>query len=276
MRKFLRSHSLLSFFGLTFVLSWAIWVPMALDHYALLPVRLDPNFVLVVRLFGTFGPAAAAMLVSLALGGRPALKALLRQLGMWRVGYGWYLAAGVVFPALVFVTAGLYRLLPGATPLPVQPVSASGLAVVMIIMTLSVLGEEIGWRGFALPRLQRRWTALQSSLILGTIWTLWHLPFWIVLGELERYGAGYWLLGWAFILAGTTYVTWIMNNTGNSVAMAVLFHWSFNIVTSAFLPITTVVPAYGIFVALAWATALLVVALYGARRLARPAGLAQA
>lgn len=269
MTKLLRSHPLAYFFGLTFLLSWAIWLPMALDHYALLPVHLNPTFVLVGRMFGTFGPALAAIIVSRMTRGKPEVHALLGQMKKWRVGWGWFAASALVYPSLVFVVAGLYRLLPVTEPLPFQPVTAGNLIVTAIILTLTVLGEEIGWRGFALPHLQKRFPALQSSLILGTIHTIWHLPFWVVLGELERFGAGYWLMNWAFVLALSIYLTWVMNNTGNSVLMAFVLHWSYNLVTVGTLPISTVLPAYAILIVLVWAIALILVARFGAQRLAR-------
>lgn len=269
MRTTIRRYPLPFFFGLTFLLSWAIWVPMALDHYSLLPFKLDENFVLVVRLFGTLGPAAAASLVALIVGGRPAFKKLWSQIGLWRVNWTWYGAAAVVFPVLVFIATWMYNLLPGNESLLIQQVSPATLLVIMIIMTISVTGEEVGWRGFALPELQRRWTALKASLLLGTLHTLWHLPFWMILGELERYGWSYWLLSWAWILALTIYITWIMNNTGNSLLMVLLFHWSFNVITSAFLPITSVVPAYIVLIGIAWLLVFGILAHYGPKRFVR-------
>jgi uncharacterized protein len=268
--KFTRAHPTLAFFMLTFFLSWMIWVPLALDHFSLLPVRLNEGFVLIVRLFGTLGPAVSAILVSQIYGGRPAVVSLLRQLGKWRVRWTWYVAAGLVFPALVFVVAWIYNQITGSPPLPVQPVSVANLIVILVVMTISVLGEEIGWRGFALPRMQEQFSALKTSLILGTIHTVWHIPFWMILGELERYGWSYWLLSWAWILALTVYITWIMNNTGNSLLLAVLIHWSLNIVTAAYLPITTLVPAYLLLVVIGWSIALGLIGLYGSQRLARP------
>jgi membrane protease YdiL (CAAX protease family) len=265
----IRQHPLSVFFGLTFLLSWLIWVPMALDHYSLLPFKLDENFVLIVRLFGTLGPAIAASLVALTAGGRSAVKKLWSQIGLWRVNWTWYVAAVVVFPALVFVAAWINNLLPGSQPLLIQQASPATLLVIMIVMTISVTGEEIGWRGFALPEMQKRWTALKTSLLLGTIHTLWHLPFWITLGELERYGWSYWLLSWAWILALTIYMTWILNNTGNSLLLVLLFHFSVNVVNNAFLPITTVVPAYRLLIGIAWLLVLSILARYGPPLLVR-------
>lgn len=268
MIEFLRKHRLSFYFVLTFLLSWSIWVPLALDRYALLPTRLDPTVVLLGRLLGTLGPALSAILVTALTAGGPGVKRLVGQLGKWRVGWRWWVAAGVVFPALIFVAAGLYRLLPGAGPLPYQAVTAGNLVAIVIILAISVLGEEIGWRGFALPGMQERWAAVQTSLFLGTIHTLWHLPFWIVLGELETFGPGYWLLSWAFVLALSIYLTWLMNNTGNSLLMAVVLHGVYNLVSVGYLPLTTVVPAYLILSGLAWIIALVLIARFGARQLA--------
>jgi membrane protease YdiL (CAAX protease family) len=146
----------------------------------------------------------------------------------------------------------------------------------VIVMTISVMGEEIGWRGFALPQMQKQWTALKTSLVLGTIHTLWHLPFWIVLGELERFGWGYWILSWAWILAITIYITWFMNNTGNSLLMVILFHWTLNVVSVGYLPITTLIPAYITFIVIAWVIALGLFSLFGSKRLVRQSKAAMA
>jgi uncharacterized protein len=269
MLKKLQAHPLRSFFVLTFLLSWLIWVPMALDHFSLLPFKINEGLVMIGRLLGTLGPAVSAILVSSLIGGKRQVKALLGQIGRWRVRWTWYAAAGLVFPALIFIVARIYLFLPGAQPLPFQQVSPGSLLVTMIILTISVMGEEIGWRGFALPRMQENWTALKSSLVLGTIWTIWHLPFWVVLGELEQFGAGYWILSWAWITAGSIYITWLMNNTGNSLLMALLFHWSYNLVSVGYLPITTVIPAYIIFIIFAWAIVLGLLSIFGPQRLSK-------
>jgi membrane protease YdiL (CAAX protease family) len=109
----------------------------------------------------------------------------------------------------------------------------------------------------ALPLMVRRWPALTAGLLLGVLWTAWHLPFWIVLDELARFGWAYWLINLAFIMATSVYLTWVMTNTGHSVLLAVLAHWSFNVV-AAVLPLTSIVPAYLIFTGLAVVAAVLV------------------
>lgn len=269
MKSLLARHPSLSFCILAFVISWAIWVPLALDHLGVFRTRFPAALVLLGRQLGTLGPAVAATIIARIADGRGGARALWSQLGRWRVRWTWYAAALLVFPALLAVAALAYRLLPGAQPLPAVPFSAANLAVTVIILAISVVGEEVGWRGFALPRIQRSATALVASLLLGGIWTLWHLPFWVVLGELETFGWSYWLLSLAWITAGSVYLAWLMNNTGNSLPMALLFHGGYNVLSVAFLPLSSVVPAYGMLIALGWAVAIGLLAVYGPKTLRR-------
>lgn len=267
MLKALRARPLLAFFILAFVLSWAIWIPMALNYYGLFPIKMDAGFVLVFRLFGTLGPAVSAIIVSLLLGGRKSVGALLGQIGRWRVHWKWYVAAALVYPMLALIVAGITILIPGLQPIPLVEATVGSVILVMILLVISVLGEEIGWRGFALPMMQRRWTALNSSLILGTVWTIWHLPFWAILGEQDTFGLWYWLMSWAFITAGAVYITWFMNNTGNSLLMALLFHWCYNVLVVGFLPLSSSVPAYAIMIVFTAGVALLLVSPIGQKYL---------
>ena len=269
MTRLVRRHPAVSFFVLAFVLSWAIWVPLALDHLGVFASRVPGGFVTLGRLLGTLGPAVAASIVARVADGRGGAKALWGQLGRWRVRWAWYAAALLVFPALLVAAALVYRFLPGAGPLPTVEASAASLVVTVIVLGISAVGEEVGWRGFALPRLERTMTALGASLLLGAVWTSWHLPFWIALGELEQFGPTYWLLSWLWITAGSIYLTWLMNNTDNSLPMALLFHGGYNLLSVGFLPLSGLVPAYRVLVALGWAVAIGVLAAFGPKTLRR-------
>jgi len=264
-RSFARAHALPLFFGLAYIFSWLIWVPLALNQLGWVRLGLDEGLIQIVRLFGTLGPALAATVVAMWMGGARGVGALWGQLGRWRVRWVWYAAAMLVLPALLLAAAGLYRLLPGVEPLPPADTSVGNLALIMVIMAISVTGEEVGWRGMALPLMLGRWPALRAGLLMGVLWTAWHLPFWIVLDQLARFGWGYWLINLVFISSISVYLTWVMVNTGNNVLLAVLAHWTFNVVSAALL-VTSVVPAYVIFAGLAAAAAVVV----GARLQAKP------
>jgi uncharacterized protein len=165
---------------------------------------------------------------------------------LWRVGLGWYLFALVGFPML-FVLSLI--LLPGALAsfqglAPLAPLLLLFFSV--YVFFLGPLGEEPGWRGFALPRLQSLHGPLVGSLILGPLWALWHLPLfftpWNVLTTLNLV---------VFVLATTCLAiiyTWVFNNTKGSVLIAILLHWSFDLSAGILAPLfpAPIVQDYGL------------------------------
>ncbi|WP_171075174.1 CPBP family intramembrane glutamic endopeptidase [Nonomuraea basaltis] len=154
------------FFLLVFVVTWAIWVPRAIDPDG--PAG-------AIGAVWTYGPALAAVLAAALTGG---LGDLGRRLIRWRVGLVWY-AVALLGPVVVaLIVAGVNAVLGGEWALTWE--SPAGLLPLFVVLALTDgLGEETGWRGFALPRMLTRMSPLTASLILGLIWAAWHLPlFW--------------------------------------------------------------------------------------------------
>jgi uncharacterized protein len=233
----LARHPLVFFFLLTFVLSWGWgWLWQALQ----LPVPL-----IYVR---TAGPTIAAFVVLAIISGRPGVLSLLRSYVHWRVGVPWYLLTLIGVPVLMFLS---FVVVPGALADFVAPdwsfipLYVSGFAF-SVFLAGGPLLEEGGWRGFALPRLQRLHGPLVGTLILGVLWGLWHLPAYF--GPLSLTGPDATSLstGIAFVeyLIGVTgfsfVMTWVFNNTGGSVLMAILLHAAFDVagVFAALFPST--------------------------------------
>jgi len=211
---FVQQHRLLVFCVLAYALSWTM--------VALIRVSF------VFALLALFGPTVAAILVTLATDGRAGVGDLLRRLTMWRVGLVWYvLAIGV--PLLVAVAAQvLHALVLGGS----VGLTATDPLPLTIILALLVVGEEIGWRGYALPRLEERYSGLTASLILGVIWACWHLANGTIPG-LEAY----WYQFPAFlffVLGQTVFLTWIWNRTAGSLLLAWLVHAMVNVSLSLF------------------------------------------
>ena len=183
---------------------------------------------------------------------------------MWRVGARWY-AFALLYPAAIsLLTTALYILVGGATPdfanppvLEVYPLP-SGLAAVgpwpllpfvflQYLLFSSPMGEEIGWRGYALPRMQAGWPALHASIALGLLWGVWHLPLYLTRGHpISGEFFGWFLLG---IVADAVLFTWLYNSTGGSLLLTVLFHASIA-VTGLFLSPVEATPFIGL--ALEW------------------------
>jgi len=274
-----KPRSLLVFFLLAFGISWLAWIPAALASHGLLSFRLNPT---LSSLLGAFGPFFAALVTTGIYDGKTGFRTLLRRLLTWRVGLPWYLCV-LFWPALLSLAKTALAVLLGGSvpdfsqppfvhlyPLPPELLNATPFMVflpfVFLQQTLigSSMGEEIGWRGYALPRLQAKQSALVASLALGVIWGVWHLPLWLTKGH-PMQGT---FFGWALLgmVAETIVFTWVYNNTQGSLLLALLLHTSFAI-TDLFL--SSAEPPAPIGLALDWGVAALIVVVFGPKYLSR-------
>ena len=206
-RNWAARHDLVLYFVLAYLLSWALW-PL---------VILNPTSSPLVP----FGPLIAAVIVALLAGGRHELWALLRQLGRWRVYLLWYVIA-LLGP---FVLAGLTAALAVAAGAPVRGTGdyTNWRAITFFFLsTVIIVGlfEEVGWRGFALPRLQLRLNAIWAALVLGVLWALWHLPELISDPTGQRPPVQFLL--WA--LALSVIFSWLYNSTNGSLPIVIICH----------------------------------------------------
>jgi membrane protease YdiL (CAAX protease family) len=174
---------------------------------------------------GTFGPLVAAVVVTAKESGRAGLRSLFGRVVRWRVAPIWY---GVVLlgPMLLYLVGlAVEVVLLGSQPPSVG--ALIGVAPILVILTVYMvvfvaLGEEVGWRGYALPALQARYGALVSSVILGALWALWHLP--VFFNPETHYSNMPFVLQLAFQIPVAIVFTWVFNSTGGSVLTAILLH----------------------------------------------------
>lgn len=200
------------YFVLAFVITWGLQLPALLASRGVIAGPPDRYMALVG--LGAFGPMLAAMIASRIDG--TGIRALFRPLGTWRVGARWYLAA-LGLPGGIFVAAAAaYNLLGHSEPLLYPPNQAAFVAAAVVFP----FGEEVGWRGFALPRLRDRYGALPASAILGVLWAFWHLPM------LTLQGVSPWLyvVFVPLMVGGSVLFTWIYQHTRGSLLLAVLAH----------------------------------------------------
>jgi membrane protease YdiL (CAAX protease family) len=164
---------------------------------------------------GIFGPLIAATVLTGRAGGWKAIRALYAPLLRWRVHPGWYLAAALL-PATLLT--GLLLLLNAAGRQgPIGYFPAASAVVLAIVVSIA---EEVGWRGYALPRLQARYGAFAASVFIGVLWYLWHLPMFAGQG-IPLNLAVVMLL---FFTGGSLFYTWIYNGSGGSLLLAVFAH----------------------------------------------------
>ena len=232
-REFIKRHPLGSFFALSYIWAWSFWSHLVVSttpgsFFQGVP---SPTF-LVLALVGGFGPTVAGFIVARITQGKEGIQALIGQLKQWRANLSWYVIVLFLVPLVILATTGIHQLL----GIPVQfgdIVSRAALGIIWPIF--AAFGEEFGWRGFALPKLQSTRTALRSSLIIGLAWGMWHLPVDFLV--LRHYGGlfipYFIIVGPAMTTAYSILMTWVYNNTKSSLLLILLFH--FSITSSAIL-----------------------------------------
>jgi membrane protease YdiL (CAAX protease family) len=231
LKRFIARHPLWVFFGLAFGVSWLFLIADGLGSYGVIPFRLTlSGSGIILVLVMSYGPTIAALIVTWLTEGVAGLRVLLGRLVPWRAGLHWYTLALVGPAAYAFMTGTLQQLL-GAIlkplPGPVHLVVLMGL--VGSILRGIVNGEELGWRGYALPHLQERYPALRASLILGVIWFVFHVPIMFVPGSIAGSqtvdNALPFLVG---VLAMSVIMTWMFNATRGSLLPIILLHGAYN------------------------------------------------
>ena len=229
LQRFIRNHPLVAYFVIAFVGTWLTILPLLLgqDGLGLLPYQFGEAGILFALLATFTGPLLAAYVVTAITSGQAGLRALWRRYGQWRVGVRWYLIA--LFGYFLIWLAGYSVWLNG---IPLFNLIAdpslifSAYLVPLAFMLILALGEETGWRGFALPRLQQRYGPLGGTLILATLHGLWHVPALLVPGFVSDSTFSLpFIVGWmATVVAATFLYTWIFNNTEGSLLIAILVH----------------------------------------------------
>ena len=224
-----KRHPIITFFVLAYALSWIIESPLVFLGDS---VTTTQSLVLVILASNV--PSVVAIVLTAIVLGRESLRKLLGRLLIWSVNPLWYLVIVLGPVALVGGVVGLNALLGGPALSLGMPILGAAFFLAFSIFPGSALGEEIGWRGYVLPRLQTRMSALSASLLLAPIWALWHPPLWMagwLQGQPFRTPTHY----AAFVVSAfalSVLLTWVYNNTGGSLLMVVLLHATIN------LPIT--------------------------------------
>lgn len=215
-------QNLVAFFVLTFTWSWAIWAPEVLVAQGIAEVPRPPRIA-------AFGPTVAAFVLVFWTRGRTGVFELAKRGVDTGFNNWWLLPVLFLFPLMNgslllagYLTLGTLPSVPWSEQLASIPI-----AFVYILFLAGPLQEEFGWRGYALDRLQVRWNAFVSSLILGAIWAAWHLPLFFF-SESSYYRAENLGGTMVSIVLLAIIITWIYNNTGGSLLATLFAHASFN------------------------------------------------
>ncbi len=225
----IRRWPLASFVVLAYAVSWAWMFPfVAAGDVVKTGVAWPTHFPALL------GPALAALVVTALVWGRAGVCDLLARMARWRMPLRWWAAAvsPLAFLGVALAVAAAAGKLPRGSDFGLYSgLPAIGVAPVAVIAILITFGEETGWRGFALPLLQRRHGALAAALLVTPIWALWHLPYFFTLATYRDFApVGY--VGFVFGLAcGSIVLTWLYNGTGGSILACAVWHGVFNLAT---------------------------------------------
>jgi membrane protease YdiL (CAAX protease family) len=260
--RWMSLHPLISFFLLAYAISWLLSIPVILSEWQILPKnKLMFTFFFTIK---SFGPYLAAYIMTRIVEGKDGWLRFRSRFKLRNVGWKWYAFILLGVPALMLLGISV---LPGALAsfqgFPPQFAITYLITFVLIFFAGGPLGEEPGWRGFALPLMQARFGALRGTLLLGVLWTFWHLPDFLTSAQKGGPGTGLYpfIAGlpvfFLEVMALAIIFTWVFNHTQGSIFIALVLHTSYNAfgimsplfaapsVTSTDLPfvIATIVPA---------------------------------
>ncbi len=264
-------NELRNFFILTFAFSWLIWLPGVLAARGVIETAVSSTPLI---LLGGLGPAIAAIVLTARAEGRAGLKQLASSALNPKRAFPWLIGASVLLLVLHATSRFIYSMF--SSNLPVSAQVSSPITVLPFFIIVSFLGggldEEIGWRGYALDRLQERFSALNASFILTAFWIVWHLPVSMMQGTNQSL-----IPFWLFTLAGIplgVMLTWVYNST-RSIFAAAFFHALGNVAHEVFVvhptAESTAITGMIILTVFYFVAAIAIVWIYGAKGLVKTA-----
>jgi membrane protease YdiL (CAAX protease family) len=257
---------LTQFFIITFAFSWLIWLPGVVIPNLSIPGK-------ALEIIGALGPAVAALILVGRTQGKAGLKQMIANSFGAKCKWSFLVGASLLHIGLFATSRLIYSLF--STNLPKSDMLTSPLLLIPIFIVMFFLGgglnEEIGWRGYALDRIQSKYSALAASLFLGVFWIVWHLPVFFLPGTNQSM-IPFWLFILSVIPLGVM-MTWVYNNTNKSIFAAAFFHTIGNLSNELFrITPTESSPALTGFVILTvlyYLVTVVVVIVFGAKNLGR-------
>lgn len=212
--------SLLAFFLLTYAVTWTCWIPV-IAFFNSRPTA----FVYGLWLLGTFAPSLVALALTARKHGATGVRALISRIFQWRLAARWYVFAISYIAVIKLIVAVAHRMTTGAWP----GFGHEGPVVMLAATLLSTpvqSGEEVGWRGYALPRLAQSIGYAWGALLLGVLWACWHLPqFFIATADTYRQSFPVWSLQ---VIALSVTMAWLYIKGNGSLLLMMLMHAAVN------------------------------------------------
>jgi membrane protease YdiL (CAAX protease family) len=234
-REWIQRNVIASYILLAYGITWSIALIVALSYHGV----IDLGIPLWLHYLLPYGPMLSALILTWVKGGRDSLRDLLGRMSKWRIKPVWI--AITLFSLWIFYIASAFMMVIIGLPWPDLSIFGQVMYLpyltflgswVLWIFTYGI-GEETGWRGYLLPHIQRKHSALVSALIVSLFWAAWHAPMFLYnenLIAMGPFGTLSWVIGLMF---GSVLLTWLYNNSEGSVLMTAIWHGTFNMFTAA-------------------------------------------
>lgn len=218
----MKKHIGFLFVFLTYIITWSVEIPAALHKHGYAAVNIPKGLQTIC----TLSPGIVAVILTAIFFKKNGLKALLKAVVKWKVPFKWYIVIIVLGIALCGLSLLLFDRVYAETN---QPDAAYNfIFYFLLILPLSALWEEIGWRGFLLPVLQKKYSPVKASLIIGFVWGMWHLPIYLAIDPYGTKTIDFFLFMFIGCFALSIIATWLYNSTKGSVFICILFHNAIN------------------------------------------------
>jgi membrane protease YdiL (CAAX protease family) len=258
--SWLIQHQVLAYVVVAYAFTWLASLPLIFSHHDLFGIHVSKNLQPV----SAFGPLVSAFFVTMAVAGQAGVRELIDRMLRWKVGAVWLLLAAVSMPLLFGVSAGLAKVGGADWPNWSDLGTVDGFPAIGIIggwllqFLIQGYGEETGWRGFMLPRLQDRRSALVATITLWLVWSAWHAPYFLYKErylDLDPMSMIGFFIG---ILPGAIIFTWFYNSARGSILVAALIHAGVNFTLAAEASVDHAVAAVLTTIVLLWAVAVVI------------------
>lgn len=233
MKSLIKKRPLVFFTIVTMLFSWGFRVPLGLKALGIIHVDVPRIF----QFIGDLGPMIGAIITIILTDGVGKLKEMLKKGMAVKNRIGWLIIAAI-FPFLVFFAGylGDYYGNNGVSSIDLsllgkwEEVPLSPIATAIFLFFFIGVGEEVGWRGYMLPKLQEKYSSIASIFISGVIWVIWHLPHFMYDENYSSWGPSR-IISWiVFVFVMSIILTWLYNRTNGSILVAIIFHVSGDVV----------------------------------------------
>jgi uncharacterized protein len=214
--------AILAFFALTFVWSWSVGI------FAQQSMAQSSVMGTIFAIVSGFGPSLAGIAVVFLFSGRGGFRNWLTRCLNWRIDWRWYSVAFFLPPTIMLLAIAIHAALGGTVPTSPAighiPLAIANFGLVLLVG--GPLGEEFGWRGYALPALTAKLGWRSASLTIGVIWGLWHLPLFFMPSTPQAHMPIVWFI--VSTIAQSVTFAWLFSHTGQSIVPVLVMHTSIN------------------------------------------------